>query len=407
MKSLSCFDLFAGCGGLSNGFTQAGIKVLWANELDSHAAQTYKLSHPECSVFNEDVNLLYRRMLDKDQDLPLTGQVDIVAGGPPCQGFSGYNRHRSFDDPRNSLVESFLDIVGHLKPSYVLMENVPGMLSLDKGKVPKLILEALEGLGYHAKLGILQAGYYGVPQNRWRVAILAASKNLKLPEFPLPVHDFPRTTIFGATAFRANVIKPAVMGADLFWKPKPNVTVRDAIFDLPAIHNGGGSDEMPYILSPINSIQESFRKGSSSIFDHRCARLEELMFARCVAVPKRPGAGWLDLPEHLKPMNLLRHGDKRYDNRFGRLHWAGTFNTILTRAYPYWSCVFHPEQDRVISVRESARAQGFPDSVRFAGPLSSRYRQVGNAVPPPLGKAIGIEILRAAGHLAPVFGSSR
>jgi DNA (cytosine-5)-methyltransferase 1 len=397
MTSITCLDLFAGCGGLSIGLAQAGIHVRWANEIDANAAETYRQCHSGCAVFEEDINRLYQRLVDRDSDLPRPGDVDLVAGGPPCQGFSGYNRHRNAGDPRNSLVESFLDVVAHLKPRYVLMENVPGMLSLDKGRVPKLILAALAGLGYEAQLGILQAGYYGVPQNRWRVFVIATAKGLSQPEFPMPVHDFPRTTIFGATAFRANVVKPANAGADLFWQPKATVTVGDAISDLPAIENAGGAEQMAYQNPPTTAFQSEAREGSLAIFDHRCARLDDLMFARCVAVPKRPGAGWLDLPEHLKPKNLLRHGDKRYDNRFGRLHWNGTFNTILTRAYPYWSCVFHPEQDRVISVRESARAQGFPDKVRFAGPLSSRYRQVGNAVPPPLGAALGHEILRAAG----------
>ncbi len=397
MSQLTCLDLFAGCGGLTIGLAQAGIKVRWANEIDAHAAETYRQSHPGCTVFEEDVNLLYRRLLDLDEDLPRPGEVDLIAGGPPCQGFSGYNRHRHTEDPRNSLVESFLDVVEHLKPRYVLMENVPGMLSLDKGRVPALLLAALESLGYQARLGILQAGYYGVPQNRWRVFIVAASTGSTLPEFPQPEHSFPRTTIFGATAFRANVVKPPDSGSDLFWQPKPAVTVGDAISDLPEIGNGGGADEMPYGPPPRSAFQTTVRRDSQVLFDHRCARLDELMYARCVAVPKRPGAGWLDLPQHLKPANLLRHGDDRYVNRFGRLHWEGVFNTILTRAMPYWSAVFHPEQDRVISVRESARAQGFPDRVRFVGPLSSRYRQVGNAVPPLLGEVIGREILRAAG----------
>jgi DNA (cytosine-5)-methyltransferase 1 len=406
MKAITCLDLFAGCGGLSVGLAHSGIDVRWANECDKHAAETFRQSHVECAVFEEDVNVLYRRMLDRDKALPRPGDVDVVAGGPPCQGFSGFNRHRTFEDPRNSLVESFLDIVEHLKPRYVLMENVPGMLSLDKGRVPRLILAALGELGYQAQLGILQAGYYGVPQNRWRVFVIAALAGLKQPEFPTPVHDFPRTTIFGATAFRANVVKPASNGADLFWRPKPAVTVGDAISDLPAIPNGGGAEVAEYTLQVKTTFQGDIRRGASGLLDHRCARLDELMLARCVAVPKRPGAGWLDLPEHLKPRNLLRHGDDRYPNRFGRLHWAGTFNTILTRAYPYWSCVFHPEQDRVISVRESARAQGFPDAVKFAGPLSSRYRQVGNAVPPPLGKAIGTELLRAAGFASDEQGGA-
>ena len=346
------------------------------------------------------MNLLYRRLLDADAGLPRPGDVDLLAGGPPCQGFSGYNRHRHVEDPRNSLVESFLDVVAYLKPRYVLMENVPGMLSLDKGRVPAALLAALESLGYQARLGILQAGYYGVPQNRWRVFIVAAAVGSTLPAFPLPVHDFPRTTIFGAIAFRANVVKPPDSGADLFWQPKPAVTVGDAISDLPEIANGCGADEMTHKSPPRSPFQKEARRGSTVLYDHRCARSEELMLTRCAAVPRRPGAGWLDLPEHLKPKNLLRHGDDRYANRFGRLHWGGTFNTILTRAMPYWGAVFHPEQDRVISVRESARAQGFPDHVRFAGPLSSRYRQVGNAVPPLLGESLGRAILHAAG-LAP------
>jgi len=397
LSHLTCLDLFAGCGGLTIGLGQAGIQVRWANEIDAYAAETYRQSHPGCNVFEEDVNLLYRRLLDRDPDLPRPDDVDLIAGGPPCQGFSGYNRHRHTEDPRNSLVESFLDVVEHLKPRYVLMENVPGMLSLDKGRVPTLLLGALESLEYQARLGILQAGYYGVPQNRWRVFIIAARVGLTLPDFPQPIHTFPRTTVFGATAFRANVVKPLDLGSDLFWQPKPTVTVSDAISDLPKISNGSGADEIAYGTPPCSEFQADIRRESMAIYDHRCARLDELMFARCVAVPKRPGAGWLDLPMHLKPKNLVRHGDDRYPNRFGRLNWQGTFNTILTRAYPYWSAVFHPEQDRVISVRESARAQGFPDHVRFAGPVSSRYRQVGNAVPPLLGEFIGRHIVRAAG----------
>jgi DNA (cytosine-5)-methyltransferase 1 len=400
MKSITCLDLFAGCGGLSNGLSQAGIHVRWANESDAHAAETYRRAHSDCVVFEEDVNLLYQRLIDRDKDLPRPGEVDLVAGGPPCQGFSGYNRHRRVGDPRNSLVESFLDVVEHIKPRYVLMENVPGMLSLDKGRVPKLILSALEGLGYQAQLGILQAGYYGVPQNRWRVFIIAAAAGLRAPEFPSPVYTFPRTTIFGATAFRANVVKPVNTAADLFWQPKPTLTVGDAISDLPPIDNGGGTEECSYATPPNGSYQQMLREHSRQVWNHRCTRLGETMLARCSAVPKRPGAGWLDLPDHLKPRNLLRHGDKRYDNRFGRLHWEGTFNTILTQALPYWGRVFHPEQDRVISIRESARAQGFQDTVRFFGPQTRQYEQVGNAVPPPLGRAIGIEVMRAAGLLA-------
>ncbi len=397
MSSLSGIDLFAGAGGLSLGLRQAGIDVRWASDVDHDAVATHRLAHPECRIFEEDVALLYERVLSGGDGLPAPGEVDLVAGGPPCQGFSGYNRHRRPSDPRNSLVEVFLDFVAYLRPRYVLMENVPGMLSLDSGNVAKRLLEVLASMDYTPRLGILQAGHYGLPQNRWRVFIMAAVRGLPVPEFPAPTHQFPRTTIFGAKAFRANVIRAPGADASLYWRPQPMVTVGDAISDLPAIQNGDRVDESTYARPAVSSFQALAREASGVLFDHRCAKLGPIMFERCRAVPHRPGAGWLDLPPDLKPKNLVRHGDNRYENRFGRLHWAGTFNTILTKPEPYWGRVFHPEQDRVISVRESARAQGFPDRVRFIGELSSRYQQVGNAVPPPLARAIGLAIMEAAG----------
>jgi DNA (cytosine-5)-methyltransferase 1 len=388
-------DLFAGCGGLSLGLQEAGLEVRWANEHDGHAAETYRQSHPGVRVFQSDARSLFQQLLDGGTRLPRKGDVDLLVGGPPCQGFSGYNRYRKRSDPRNSLVEVFLDFVDFLKPNFVLIENVPGMLSLDSGRAIRLLLASLQELGYRVALGILQAGHYGLPQNRWRVFVWGAAVGSRIPGFPQPTHQFPRTTIFGATAFRKHVVTSPNADATLFWRPQSMVTVGDAISDLPPIENGGGADEMNYDGEPSTEYQRTARKGSTNLCDHRCAKLGELMHARCKAVPKRPGAGWLDLPQHLKPTNLLRHGDKRYDNRFGRLHWSRTFNTILTRPYPYWGTVFHPEQERVISVREAARAQGFPDAVRFCGPLSARYVQVGNAVPPPLARALGLELVRA------------
>ena len=398
---LRCLDLFAGCGGLSLGLEEAGLKVLWANDNDKNAAETYQNSHPDTRMIPIDIEIFYQQLMSRDSGLPQKGDVDLIAGGPPCQGFSGYNRHRSSSDPRNSLMEVFLDFVELLRPPYVLIENVPGMLSLNGGRVPELLIRILDEMGYQTKLGILQAGHYGLPQNRWRVFIWGAQRGRRLPAFPQPTHLFPRTTIFGAKAFRQCVVKAPGESEDLFWKPLPTVTVADAVFDLPPIRNGGGADEMEYGKGPDADYQRALRSDSLQLWDHRCQKLGELMYARCCAIPKRPGAGWLDLPHHLKPKNLLRHGDKRYDNRFGRLHQSGTFNTILSRPHPYWGRVFHPTQNRVISVRESARAQGFPDSLRFCGGLSSRYMQVGNAVPPPLARALAAELLRAAGCNGP------
>ena len=393
---MKTFELFAGCGGLSQGLTRAGFDIRWANEIDPYAAKTFKAMHQNTKLFTEDANLLLQRLRDKDKDLPKPGEVELVTGGPPCQGFSGFNRHRRADDPRNSLVETFLGFVDYLHPRYVLMENVPGMLSMSGGRVVHLLLDALRSLGYDPALGILQAGNYGVPQSRWRVFIWAASEGERVPEFPFASHEFPRKTIFGATKFRDFVISPPKDREGLFWSLKPMVTVGDAIKGLPSIRNGGGLEEMPYSHPPNSDYQSALRGENDVLFDHITTNLSEINYIRCRSIPKKPNAGWLDLPDELKPKNLVRHGDDRYPNRFGRLNWNGSFNTILHRAEPYWGAVFHPTQNRVISVREAARAQGFSDSCKFYGPLSKKYCQVGNAVPPPLGYALGSELIRAA-----------
>jgi DNA (cytosine-5)-methyltransferase 1 len=388
-------DLFAGCGGLSHGLKAAGFETQWAVESNNDAGATYASLHSKTRLWCEDVNAFLQRCVDSERGTPTKGEVDLLCGGPPCQGFSGYNRYRGPSDPRNSLVETFLSFVEFLRPRIVLMENVPGMLQMEKGKTAGLLLKTLEALGYEARLGILQAGYYGLPQNRWRVFIIASVQGETLPSFPEPTHEFPRTTLFGATAFRKNVVKPLARSDSLFGALTPHTTVGDAIADLPEIPNGGGSELARYLAKPTSSYQRELRKNCTSLSDHQSVRQGPVMMPRIQAIPKRPGAGWLDLPPELQPRNLAKHGDKRYDNRFGRLWWSGTFNTIVSKPEPYWGRFIHPEQDRVLSVRECARAQSLPDAMAFAGNLKSKYLQVGNAVPPILAHAIGTQIMRA------------
>jgi DNA (cytosine-5)-methyltransferase 1 len=387
-RPLTICDLFAGCGGLTLGFQQAGFQVGWANELDRHAASTYADCHPRASVHVEPVEQFHLNALQGARNYPQPGMVDLLVGGPPCQGFSGYNPRRRKDDPRNSLVEVYLDLVAHLQPKGVLIENVPGMLAFEGGKTPKAILKALSDLGYQTRLMILQAGYYGLPQNRWRVFIAATQNGNDLPTPPRPTHRFPRTTIFGATEYRSQVIKPEMEGT-FFDNLEPTVTVGDAIRDLPLLDNGGTpKGTLEYSASATSSYAKSLRGRQRQVANNGCKKLDDINHQRCQALPHNRQVGWLDLPQELKPANLLRHGDKRYDNRFGRLWWDGTFNTILTRAHPYWGRIFHPTSDRVVTVRESARAQGLPDSVVFHGGMSAQYMQIGNAVPPPLARAI-------------------
>lgn len=391
-QKLKAFDLFAGAGGLSIGIEQAGIQVKWANEIDKYACLTYTNSHPDTVVFSEDVNILLSRIVSGGDGLPRPGEVDIIVGGPPCQGFSGYNRFRNPGDPRNSLMETYLGFVDFLKPRFILIENVPGMLSLAEGATPIMLLDTLKELGYNTRLGILQAGYYGLPQNRWRVFIWGAKDGERLPDFPEPKYNFPRTTIFGATKFKDNVVKPSKETINLL----KTVTVDDAISDLPKIVNGGGYDEIAYESLPLSEYQINLRNLNGVTFNHVTCTLGDIQLARCRALADKQGSGWLELPEDLKPRNLLKHGDARYFNRFGKLSPTGVFNTILSSPEPYWSAVFHPDQDRVISVRESARAQGFPDRVRFFGGLGYQYRQIGNAVPPILAREMFSMLVRQA-----------
>jgi DNA (cytosine-5)-methyltransferase 1 len=391
-RTLVAMDLFAGCGGLSHGLAKAGVEVAFANENDRYAAATYKATHPEAVLFEEDANTLLARLLRKEPGLPRKGDVDLIAGGPPCQGFSGFNRFRNLQDPRNSLVNTFLNYVDALRPKYVLIENVPGMLTLANGRTPRLLLAALGGMGYRGSIGVLQAGAYGVPQNRWRVVIWAAARNTAIPPYPTPTHAFPRKPLVGSRAFSQYIVSHPTT-PEVSRRHQPMVTVGDAISDLPAIENGAGFPDMAYAAGASGRYQKAMRRGCRRVWDHQTVELTGIQFDRCVAIPRRAGAGWLDLPPRLRPRNLVRHGDDRYPNRFGRLSWQGTFNTILQRATPYWGAVFHPEQNRVISVRESARAQSFADATRFIGPLSSRYRQIGNAVPPLLAYAVASALM--------------
>jgi len=385
-------DWFAGAGGLSVGLQQAGWRPAAAIELDEDCTASLRANGHGGSIVCDDARTVVADLSRGHSSLGLPRHIDLICGGPPCQGFSGYNRFRTLKDRRNDLVSVMLDAVAILSPSAVLLENVPGLLSIGDGKAIVLLLKALEKLGYSSSVHILQAGGYGIPQSRWRVFVvgLRGKRKFRPPE---PTHAFPRMPVWGATAWRDSMVHPPSPAAKS--KSRPFVTVGDAISDLPALLNGQVIDPAGYATNAGSSYQRKLRSRTGFVQNHGTKRLGELQLERVRHVPRRPMAGWLDLPHHLKPANLLRHGDKRYENRFGRLWTDGVFNTILTDAHLYWSRVIHYDQDRIVSVRESARAQSFPDDHVFAGTLSSQYRQIGNAVPPLLARALGRALAEA------------
>jgi DNA (cytosine-5)-methyltransferase 1 len=388
MPAPRVLDMFSGCGGLSVGLSEAGFRVVGGLDADSDAIATFKKSHPQSLGFQVDA----RRFVDDIESFTKsTDGIDVLVGGPPCQGFCVINPKRSQDDPRNACIQVFLDAALALKPKAVVMENVPGLLTLAKGFAYEKVCEVLGAAGFTTSAMVLQAAHYGVPQSRWRLFIVGLKG--RQFSFPDPTHRaIIRPNIAGGRRMTMH-IPPA---DDLFTALCPAVTVADAISDLPPIRNGGGKPVSSYRKDAFTDFQANVRASCEVLSNHQTLRLGDAYMDRIKAIPNE-GMCWKDLPEDLIPANIRRSREKwKCDTptRFGRLRNDGLFTTILTRPEPYWGSFIHPSQHRVISVREAARAQSFPDHVVFQGDLPSQYRQVGNAIPPLLAKVLGQALLR-------------
>ncbi|MBO4556547.1 MAG: DNA cytosine methyltransferase [Elusimicrobiales bacterium] len=387
-KKRTMIDLFAGAGGLSCGLEQAGFRPVLANEMIPRFSETYRINHPNTQVITGDI-----RKIDAGHLLDIAseyGDIDLIAGGPPCQGFSINAPIRSLDDPRNHLFEEFLRIVRKIHPKAVLIENVPGIISLGKGTVIEQIYKSLEQMGYKVDHKILFAGHYGVPQMRFRTIIIAIRNYLGHIVFPSPKCYATATANFQKSkelCFSLNPLDEYVL--------KPKTTVKDALGDLPAISGGERHCEYDYPCNPLCDYQYLIRKDSSKITSHFCARLSEINKERLKYIPI--GGSWRDIPYDLLPAGLKRASRSDHTKRYGRLDPEELCSTIMTKCDPHWGSFFHPEQPRAISVREAARIQSFPDKYIFTGSMTEQYEQVGNAVPPLLAKAVGESILKMLG----------
>ncbi|CAK1554785.1 unnamed protein product [Leptosia nina] len=448
-RPLRTLDLFAGCGGLSLGMHQSGVAdCTWAIEKEDAEANAYLLNNPHCMVFQEDCNVLLDCLLkgnfysSLETRLPKKGEVELICGGPPCQGFSGMNRFNTgkVSTFNNSLIATFLSYCEYYRPAYIVMENVETMASFKNGIVLKLTLKALLKIGYQCTFGVLQAGNFGVPQTRRRLIIYGAAPGFKLPLYPEPTNTFNKRACNLSVAIDRKIFRTNAWN---YSAPRRTCTIRDAIDDLPAIHNGSNKILMNYDLAPQSPFQRLFRSGmNDEVTNHICKRMSPLVQARISLVPLSPGSDWRDLPN--KVVRLSDFSETKvlkycYDdikngrasngnlrgvcrcatgatcdherqentlipwclphtaNRQGRLSWEGYFSTTVTDPEPMGmqGRVLHPEQNRVVSVRECARSQGFPDSYRFWGTIAEKHRQIGNAVPPPLAAALGRELKKA------------
>ncbi len=373
-------DLFAGAGGLSTGFHLAGFNSLCAVELDPKALATYRHNYPNTKVVNQDIRkinpLELREFLGLRQE-----ELTALIGGPPCQGFSrnipaGY---RYLNDSRNQLYRTFLEFVEEFKPLYVVMENVPEILKAYDGVVRNEITGQLEKQGYKVISTSFNCANYGVPQTRSRAFFLASLD--KTPFIPEPTH-------FGDIRSDYRTVK-CCNQLDLL---KPNmssiVTVKDAIGDLPPLDAGQEYNAEVYPCSPYNKYQAMLRYGSTRIINHVARALSPIQMARVLIL--KEGQDARDLPPELAPK-------KHYSGAYGRLYWDKPARTITRWVFhPGSGRFFHPTQHRTITIREAARLHSYPDTFHFLGKYTDMASQIGESVPPLLGKVIATTILQAS-----------
>lgn len=380
-------DLFAGAGGLSEGLSEAGFHCLFANEIMPIYAQTYMRNHVGTKVLTSDIRTVDAYGILNDLGMK-RGELDLVAGGPPCQGFSINAPIRSANDSRNHLFREYLRFVDAFAPRAILIENVPGLVSFEKGATLHSIMEALADLGYGADVRILGAAYYGVPQMRWRTIIVGLrGKEVPIDAFPSPMFHAPIRPNFTTTFDGKQLVKfPASESLAKF------TTVEDAIGDLPPLKCGEKGDIIKdYLTEPQCEYQQMMRVGSGGVYNHEAPKLSETNLKRIKYI--KPGGNWTDIPYDLLPKGMQKARKSDHTMRYGRIRPDGLASTILTKCDPHWGAYFHYSQDRSFTVREAARIQSFPDHYVFCGNTAEQFAQVGNAVPPLLAKAIGLSII--------------
>ncbi|MGB6901292.1 MAG: DNA cytosine methyltransferase, partial [Acidobacteriaceae bacterium] len=276
-----------------------------------------------------------------------------------------YNHQRGADDPRAGLFREYLRIVEGLQPKWLVMENVTGITSISGGAIVREIERGMAKLGYRARMKILRAEEFGVPQERRRIFFIATRISSPIL-FPRPTHGS------GLADF---------------------VTIWDAISDLPPVANGGTDCGLEYASGPKNEYQKMLRGIEQRVTNHEPPRLARVNEERMKHIP--PGGSWRDLPFALLPQGMRRAKRSDHTKRYGRPRKTDLACTILTKCDVHWGAYIHPAQNRAITVREAARLQSFPDSFVFRGSKTDQYKQVGNAVPPLLGYHVAKAVLMA------------
>ena len=372
-------DLFSGAGGLSEGFRQANFDVRLGLDLAPHACATHEDNFSEGATWCRDV----LDVSGADVRAAVGGDVEVVVGGPNCQGVSERGS-RDPHDPRNRMFWEFIRLIEELKPRAFLMENVAGLTHRHNWPLLQSVVRALMQLGYACGGDVVRAADYGVPQLRHRFILLGVRDHRGPVPFPRPTHaEMNDLGLFP-------IASPGRL---------PHVTLRDAISDLPPVPSGGGGATMNYDCPAETPYQTEMRLGSEVVLNHRASAVADVNLERIRFIPE--GGNWKDIPAELLPPRFFQCRLTDHSTTYARLRWdhpaftlTALFGNVTAGAYT------HPEQNRALTVREGARIHGFPDRFRFQGPLNSQYRQIGNAVPPLLARAFG-------DHLAEYLGSGR
>ncbi|WP_319468427.1 DNA cytosine methyltransferase [uncultured Trichococcus sp.] len=350
-------DLFCGSGGFSKGFQDAGYNVRLGIDAWEDAVVTYQHNFPDAEVINKDITTINTNEILKILNIQ-KDDIDVIIGGPPCQGFS-LSGKRMIDDPRNILYKSFVDFVGEFKPKVFIMENVPGLIKLFGGSIKDSVIEDFSSLGYEVKYQTLSSEEYGVPQKRRRVFFVGINqeklKNTRTFIFPAPTHG------------------------DGLWLEEP-LTCEQAISDLDFIPDDVALNECEdYKVNPQTPYQKKMRAKSNYLFNHVATIHKDKTKEIIALVPD--GGNYKSLPDALK-------GTRKVNIAWTRMNSQKPCFTIDTGHNHH----FHYKENRVPTVRESARIQSFPDDFRFLGTKTSQLKQVGNAVPPLVAQSLAEEV---------------
>ena len=346
---MNAIDLFAGCGGLSKGFMDAGFDIIVGVDNDQAALNTFALNHNGAKALNADLSK--QETFDRIKEIAGNRNIDVIIAGPPCQGFS-LTGPRDFDDPRNKLYLAVLEMVKQYQPKGFIIENVPGMATMYKGQVKEEVLRRFRNMGYNVECKILCAADYGVPQMRKRLVYMGVRNDIGLPYFPEPELT-----------------------------PETYVTCKEAIDDLPSRERELGAEEDQYECVPQSDYQKKMRGNCTILYNHVATAHKQFVKDTIALVPE--GGNWKDLPAGVGESRKFHEAWTRYDvNKPSRTIDTGHRNH------------FHYKYNRVPTIRENARLQSFPDEFIFTGTRTQQNRQVGNAVPPLLGYHLGKALLK-------------